>query len=87
MAEYKIIVKQGGGSMPSAQRIPYWFLDEEAVGPCPCGRPPNGPTFIYEGDHNLKRWFHRSCMGFLQYELDEEEWERFLEWKNHAEED
>src|ERR1700751_1985424 len=89
MGEFKIVVRKGNGPMSaSAQEIPSWFLDHEAVAPCPCGRQPDeGSTFIYEGGSELKRWFHKNCAPiFLRHEMNDDEMEQFMEWKRDIEE-
>jgi hypothetical protein len=66
--------------------VPGWFDDPEEIAPCPCGQPFGEDCLMVEGEV-LKRWFHEDCLGFLEYEMDEDELEEKREWEKKMWED
>ncbi len=66
--------------------VPSWLTDPEAVGPCPCGNPPDDNTIIVNGADGLRRWFHEPCMSFLRYEMGEEQIQDMEEWRKRRHE-
>ena len=87
----QIVVKIIRSVAPDADQfaltIPDWFDDPEQVAPCPCGQPLTEGCLMVEGDAPLKRWFHPDCLGFLEYEMDEDELEEKREWERRVQED